>query len=90
MNKEKYARVCVVLDLETDRALRHISAVTHHGISEIVRELIAEPVGVLSRTLAAAESAKTPADRDLVLDQIDMFVEGAYGSYLQQRSATHG
>lgn len=90
MNKEKYSRLTVVLDRETDVALRHIAMVTDQGLSEVVRDLLAEPVAMISATLHKANAAKTPQDHQAMVDQVEMFVESAYGDYLRQRSSSHG
>jgi hypothetical protein len=90
MNKEKYARLTVVLDLKTDRAIRYVSAITETGVSELVRGLISVPAVAMADALSAAVEAKTPEQRKAVEDQMDMFVEGAYGDYLRVRGTAHG
>lgn len=90
MNKEKYARLTIVLDRRTDRALRYVSELTDTGVSELVRELISVPAAAMADMLSAAVSAKTPGDLKMVEEQADMFVEGAYGEYLEHRSRNHG
>lgn len=85
MNKEKYARMTVVLDVETDRALRCIALLTERGVSEVVRELVSEPALALAEGLSGASFALS-ADPNLSIDDtLDMFVEGAYGDYLRGR-----
>lgn len=88
MNKDKYARLTIVLDQKTDQALRYISVMTDTGLSEVVRELISEPAAAYADMLGTALKAKTPADIKAASDNLDMFVEGAYGDYLRGRS--HG
>lgn len=90
MNKEKYARLCIVLDHETDRALRFVAAAAETGVSALVRELITVPALAMADAMGAAIAAKTPAERAAVEETLDLFVEGQYGSYLEQRSRRHG
>lgn len=53
MNADRYARVTLVLDRSTDEALTYLSRRLRHSKSELVREVLAEPVramhGVLSQ-----------------------------------------
>lgn len=90
MNKEKYARLTVVVDLQTDRALRYLAEQTDTGVSQIVRGLIAEPAAAMADALSGVVNAQTPAARQAAVDQIDMFVESAYGDYLNARNTAHG
>lgn len=90
MNKNLHARLTVVLDLETDRALRRISAITNQTVSSIVREIISEPAKVVASALDAALDAPDPASRKAILNQLEMFVEGSYGDYLKASGELHG
>lgn len=90
MDAEKYSRLTVVLDKRTDRALRHIAAITDTPVSAVVRDLLAEPAAAIADALVDVVAAKSPAERQTVLDQLDMFVEGAYGDYLQARGRING
>ena len=85
MNKEKYARLTIVLDQKTDRALRFISEQTDTGLSELVRELISEPAHAMADVLSSVSGARTPGEVKAAADTLDMFVEGAYGEYLEAR-----
>jgi hypothetical protein len=85
MNKQKYARLTVVLDVKTDRALRCISLLTDRGVSEVVRELISEPAIVLAEAMSGAAFDMSANRHMSVEDTLDMFVEGAYTDYLRGR-----
>lgn len=84
MNKE-LRRLTVVLDVKTDRALRYIAQATDQGLSEVVRELISEPAWAYADMLDMVDRARTTGELKAVDDTLDMFVEGAYGDYLQAR-----
>jgi hypothetical protein len=90
MNKEKYARLTVVVDLRTDKALRYLSAQTDIGISEIVRELIAEPAAAMADALSGVMSHPDGISQKAAMDQIDMFVEHAYQDYRFTREQGNG
>lgn len=90
MNKEKYARLTVVLPVETDRTLRRFASATDQGLSEVVRDLLEQPVAMIAGALDGLAAAETGADVSAVLDQADMFLEGAYGEFLASRGASHG
>jgi hypothetical protein len=57
MNSEKYARLTVVLDLPTDRALRRIAQLTDQGVSAVVRELLSGTAETMAATLEIALSS---------------------------------
>ncbi len=90
MDTEKYSRVSLVLDTRTNRALRYIAAFTERSVSEVARELLGEPAAAVADSLGDLQVIGKDGDVKAVLDQLDMFVEGAYGRYLKERSKVHG
>lgn len=55
MNKTKWSRVTVVLDKKTGDEVRYISTVTGTPVSEIVREVVKDPVAHLAKLLTTLE-----------------------------------
>jgi hypothetical protein len=90
MNSDKLARLTVVLDVGTDRALRRIAELTNQGVSSVVRELLSGPAEAMVSILDVALSSGDPVAKQAALDQLEMFVESSYGDYLQLRDGTHG
>lgn len=84
MNREKYARLTVVVDLRTDKALRYLSQVTDRGVSEIVRELISEPAAAMADTFSGLNTSDPDSVR-AALDNMDLFVADAYADYTLTR-----
>jgi hypothetical protein len=90
MNKEKYARLTVVLDLPTDAAIRRIANMTDQSVSNIVRDLISEPAMILATSLEGVLASNSPDVQKAALAQLEMFVESQYGEYLQLRGGANG
>ena len=63
MNADKFSRVTLVLDRRTDEQLHYLSRRTGGSRSEIVRNLLADPVDDLCKLMAMVPS--DPKDVDL-------------------------
>ena len=60
MNKTKWSRVTVVLDKKTGDEIRYISEVTETPVSEIVRDVLSDPVAHLAGVLRQLQSDPSP------------------------------
>lgn len=83
MNKAKLARTTFVLDRETHEQLEYISRRMKVSRSELVRDVLAEPVAMMARWVKATPEAPTPEDAESLLGEIQLdiaeFVERKAG-----------
>ena len=83
MNKAKLARTTFVLDRETHDQLDYISRRMNVSRSELVRDVLAEPVAMMARWVQATPDVPTPADAESLLGEIQLdiaeFVERKAG-----------
>jgi hypothetical protein len=70
MNKAKLARTTFVLDRETHDQLAYISRRMKVSRSELVRDVLAEPVAMMAKWVKATPEAPTPGERETLLGEI--------------------
>jgi hypothetical protein len=68
MNTAKLARSTFVLDRETHSQLRRISVRMGVSRSELVRDVLTEPVAMMAKWVDALPDDSSPADGDLLRD----------------------
>jgi hypothetical protein len=86
MNAELLARATFVLHRETAEELAYVSERFGVSRSELVRDLLTEPVSRMAGILREVPSEPTPADlRQLALSGLDMIDDLAGGSLSELR-----
>lgn len=83
MNNAKLARATFVIDRETADQLSYISRRMKVSRSELVRDVLAEPVAMMSKWVQATPEVPTPEDADAITAAIQLdlveFVERRAG-----------
>ncbi len=81
MDRKKWSRVSVVLDKKTGDEIRYVSAVTGTPVSEVVRDMIADPVAHLAGTLRALQADPSPENLQRVQSTISDTVDRAHTEF---------
>jgi UDP-N-acetylglucosamine 2-epimerase len=81
MDKKKWSRVSVVLDKKTGDEIRYVSAVTGTPVSEIVRDVLADPVAHLAGTLRTLQADPSPESLKRLLDSTTATVDTAHAEF---------
>lgn len=79
MNTSKLARTSFVLDRETHDQLQYLSSRMGVSRSELVRDVLAEPISLMAKWMQSVPDDATPADavrvgEEIQLDMVD-FIE---------------
>ena len=86
MNAGRYSRVTLVLNRSTDEGLTYLSRRLRVSKSELVREVLDEPVRAMQGLLERHPEGEGIDPRQLALDGLqlgDDLIEGARGKLLQ-------
>lgn len=83
MNKAKFARATFVIAQATDQQLAYICERMKVSRSELVRDVLAEPVAMMAKWVQATPEAPTPEDAEAISAAIQLdlveFVERRAG-----------
>lgn len=72
MNKNRYSRVTLVLHRSTDEGLSYLSTRLNRSKSELVREVLAEPVELMRELLGKHPEGSELDPRQLALDGLQV------------------
>lgn len=81
MNKTKWSRVTVVLDKKTGDEIRYVSSVTGTPVSEIVRDVISDPVAHLAGALRVLHQDPSPEALERLRLASSAAVDAAYTDF---------
>lgn len=79
MNKAKFTRATFVLARETSAQLDYISERMRVSRSELVRDVIAEPVALMAKWVKATPDAPTEEDAQAVFSTVQLDLEEFIG-----------
>lgn len=84
MNKAKLARSTFVLDRATHEDLAYIARRMKVSRSELVRDVLAEPVAMMAKWVRAVPDDPSKAD----VDQLDLLVQNDFGDFFARADST--
>lgn len=90
MNADRYARVTIVLDRSTDEALTYLSKRLQSSKSELVREVLAEPVAAMKGVLAQFPEGESIDPRQMARAGLQAIEDVSADPLTYLREMSHG